>query len=439
MTDPQQSPFARRAAEFPPHEPRPAGQPTALQGLRIVDFTHFIAGPLATMMLADMGADVIKIEPPERGDELRYYPPAVPGLESQGGPFVWSNRNKRSVALDLKSPTGLELARELIARADVVVENFSTGVMQRFGLDYEACRKLNPRLVFCSVSAYGREGPYADRLGFDPVVQAESGFVSMNGYADRMGVRASSAVMDIGTAMMVSNAILGALLARERQGEGQFVEVGLFDTGILMTGWATMQHLVTGNEPQRNGNTSPDTCPSGVFEASDKPFYINCGNDKIFQRLAAQVLERPDLAEDPVLKDRNGRIARRDELFAAIQQVFGTQPWAHWQEKMRAAQIPCGEVRTVGEAIRSPEARARKLVTSIPHPTLGQIPNIASPIRYSGTPMADPVPAPTIGQHTVQVLREVLGCSEDSIQQMARNGTFGRRVTLAAEEAATGN
>ena len=149
----------------------------------------------------------------------------------------------------------------------MVVENFSSGVMRRFGLDYETCRQLNPKLVYCSVPAYGREGPFADRLGFDPVVQAESGFVSMNGYPDRLGVRASSAVMDIGTAMMVSNALLGALVSRERQGEGQYVEVALFDTGLLMTGWATMQHLVTGTEPPRNGNTSPDTCPSGVCEA----------------------------------------------------------------------------------------------------------------------------------------------------------------------------
>ncbi|MEZ5658452.1 MAG: CoA transferase [Burkholderiaceae bacterium] len=428
MTESEASPFARRAAEFPAHEPRPSGAPTALQGLRVVDFTHFIAGPMATMILADMGADVIKVEAPERGDELRYYPPAVPGLESQGGPFVWGNRNKRSVALDLKSPAGLELARRLVAQADVVVENFSTGVMQRFGLDYESCRALNPRVIYCSVSAYGREGPFADRLGFDPVVQAESGFVSMNGYADRQGVRASSAVMDISTAMMTSNAILGALLARERQGEGQFVEVALFDTGLLMTGWATMQHLVTGNEPQRHGNVSPDTCPSGVFDASDTPFYINCGNDKIFHRLAAQVLERPDLANDPVLRERDGRITRRDELFATIQAEFSRQPWAHWRDKMRAAQIPCGEVRTVGEAMRSPEARARRLVTHIDHPTLGQIPNIASPIRYQRTPMVDPVPAPAIGEHTEEVLQDVLGLDQEAVRELAAAGAFGGRL-----------
>lgn len=426
------SPLAQRAAEFPPHTPRPAGAPTALQGIRVVDFTHFIAGPLATMMLADMGADVIKIEPPERGDELRYYPPAVPGLQAQGGPFVWSNRNKRSLALDLKAPGAIALARELIAQADVVVENFSTGVMQRFGLDHESCRKLNPRLVYCSVSAYGREGPFADRLGFDPVVQAESGFVSMNGYADRQGVRASSAVMDISTALMVGNAILGALLARERQGEGQFVEVALFDTGVLMTGWATMQHLVTGQEPQRHGNTSVDTCPSGVFQAQDKAFYINCGNDKIFQRLALQVLERPDLANDPVLKERDGRNARRDALFAELNAEFARQPWAHWQQRMRAAQIPCGEVRTVGEAIRSPEAQARRLVTRIPHPAIGQVPNIASPIRYARTPLVDPVPAPGIGQHTAEVLRDVLGYGEERMAELARAGAFGQRMQAGA-------
>ena len=429
------STLAERALEFPAHQPRPSNAPTALQGVRVVDFTHFIAGPLATMFLADMGADVVKIEAPERGDELRYYPPAVPGLDAQGGPFLWSNRNKRSIALDLKADAGLEVARSLIAGADVVVENFSTGVMARLGLDYEACHALNPRLIYCSVSAYGREGPYADRLGFDPVVQAESGFVSMNGYADRMGVRASSAVMDISTAMMVSNAILGALFARERLGEGQFVEVGLFDTSVLMTGWATMQHLVSGREPERNGNTSPDTCPSGVFEASDTPFYINCGNDKIFHRLVGQVLERGDLASNETLAHRNGRMGQREYLFQELGAEFRKHPWAYWQERMRNAQIPCGEVRTVGEAIRSPEARARQLVTHIAHPALGQIPNIASPIRYARTPLADPTPAPAIGQHTADVLRDVLGLSQEKAQRLAQRGAFGQRIQPPPEAA----
>ncbi|MEY4651781.1 MAG: hypothetical protein RI884_362 [Pseudomonadota bacterium] len=395
--------------ELPLHKPRPAGAPTALEGIRVVDFTHFIAGPYATTIMAEMGADVIKVETPGRGDEFRHYPPLHPQLPAQGAPHMWTNRNKRSVAINLKTEAGLALVRELIAQADVVAENFSTGVMERFGLDYESVKKINPKIIYLSVSAYGREGEFADRLGFDPIAQAESGFISMNGYPDRQGVRTLSPVVDISTAMMGCNAILGALLARHRTGDGQYIEVGLFDNAVLMTGYATMQHLFTGVEPQRHGNTSPDTCPSGVFDSQDKPFYINCGNDKIFQRLAEQVLERPDLAHDPVLKDRNGRISRRDEVFRILADLFRQQPWSYWQPRMRAAQVPCGEVRTVGAALRSPEAHARDLLTRIEHPVVGWMPNVRMPFRFSGTPTVDPKPAPAVGQHTEEVLAQVLG------------------------------
>jgi crotonobetainyl-CoA:carnitine CoA-transferase CaiB-like acyl-CoA transferase len=411
-------------AEFPEHTPRPSHAPKALEGIRVVDFSHFIAGPFATMILADMGAEVIKIEAPGRGDDLRRYPPVHPDLKL-GAPFLWTNRNKQSVAVDLKSPKGLEIVRELIATADVVVENFSTGVMQRLGLDYETCRKLRPEIIYCSVSAYGREGAFADRLGFDPIAQVESGFVSMNGYADREGVRALSPVMDISTAMMACNAILGALVARERSGSGQAIEVSLFDNAVLMTGYATLQHLFTGNDPQRQGNTSPDTCPSGVFQAADHTFYINCGNDKIFQRLMSQVIERPDLATAEIYATGPQRIRRRDELFAILGEAFAKQPWSYWQTRMRAAGVPCGQVRTVGEAIRSPEARERQLVTRIPHPQTGWIPNVALPIRYSGTPVVNPVAAPAVGQHTHEVLRNLLGYDDDRLARLAETGAFG--------------
>ncbi|MGH8812602.1 MAG: CaiB/BaiF CoA transferase family protein, partial [Advenella sp.] len=255
--------------DFPEHQPRPGAAPHALEGIRVVDFTHFIAGPFATMILADMGADVIKIEAPDRGDDFRQYPPFNESL-GLAAPFLWSNRNKRSLAIDLKSAEGLAIVQELIASADVVVENFSTGVMKRLGLDYQACSKNNPKLIYCSISAYGRDGSFSDRLGFDPIAQAESGFISMNGYADREGVRALSPVMDISTAMMASNAILGALVARARLGKGQELEVSLFDNAILMTGYATLQHLFTSTEHSRHGNTSPDTCPSGAFRAKDR-------------------------------------------------------------------------------------------------------------------------------------------------------------------------
>jgi len=411
-------------ADFPEHTPRPSQAPKALDGIRVVDFSHFIAGPLATMILADMGAEVIKIEAPGRGDDLRRYPPVHADLE-HGAPFLWTNRNKRSVALDLKSPEGVEIARELIATADVVVENFSTGVMERFGLDYESCRKLTPEIIYCSVSAYGREGTFKDRLGFDPIAQVESGFVSMNGYADREGVRALSPVMDISTAMMAGNAILGALVARERSGIGQAVEVSLFDNAVLMTGYATMQHLFSGADPQRQGNTSPDTCPSGVFQAKDCAFYINCGNDKIFQRLMSQVIDRADLASAEIYATGPDRIRQRDELFLILGDAFARQPWSHWQSRMRAAGVPCGQVRTVGEAIRSPEARERGLVTRIPHDIVGWVPNVNLPIRYSRTPIVDPVAAPAVGQHTEDVLREVLGYDDDRLARLAEAGTFG--------------
>jgi crotonobetainyl-CoA:carnitine CoA-transferase CaiB-like acyl-CoA transferase len=411
-------------AEFPEYTPRPSHAPTALEGIRVVDFSHFIAGPFATMILADMGAEVIKIEAPGRGDDLRRYPPVHPDLR-HGAPFLWTNRNKRSLAIDLKSPEGAAIAREMVATADVVVENFSTGVMERFGLDYESCRKVRPEIIYCSVSAYGRDGAFADRLGFDPIAQIESGFVSMNGYADREGVRALSPVMDISTAMMACNAVLGALVARERSGLGQAIEVSLFDNAVLMTGYATLQHLFSGANPQRQGNTSPDTCPSGVFQAADCAFYINCGNDKIFQRLMSQVIDRPDLASAEIYATGPDRIRRRDELFAILGEAFARQPWSHWQARMRAAGVPCGQMRTIGEAIRSPEARERRLVTRIPHEGVGWVPNVALPIRYSRTPVVDPVAAPAVGQHTREVLRDLLGYDDDRLARLAEAGTFG--------------
>lgn len=410
---------------LPAHEPSNPATPSAISGLKVVDFSHFVAGPLATMILGDFGADVVKVERPQRGDDFRQYPPLDPELPAQGGPYLWTNRNKRSVAIDLKTPEGVAVALDLIANADVLVENFSTGVMERIGLGYERCAALNPRLIYCSISAYGREGPASDRLGFDPIVQAESGYISMNGYADRPGVRSTPTVMDIGTAMMASNALLLALLARQSTGKGQFVEVSLFDTAILMTGFASMQRLLTGNDPQRNGNTSSDTCPTGVFSAMDRSFYINCGNDSIFRRLFGNVLERPDIAAREDLGSGVDRLKNRDELFAILNQTFATQPWSHWQERLRAAGVPHGEIRTLGEALNSPEVQARGLVTRIPHPVKGWIPNVASPLRLSATPAVSPRPAPSVGQHTVEVLRELLGYDERQIAELNRCGALG--------------
>ena len=414
-----------KVMELAEHPHRDASRSTALEGVKVVDFTHFLAGPLATMTLGDFGADVIKIEPPGRGEDFRYYPPQDPAVPAQGGPFLWSNRNKRSVALDIKTAMGRQTALDLIAQADVLVENFSTGVMDRFKLSYNDCAAVNPRLIYCSVSAYGREGPYADRLGFDPVAQAESGFISMNGYPDRPGIRSGAAVMDIATSMMACNAILLALFSRERTGKGQQLEVALFDTAILMTSFASIQQLLTGRDPQRHGNTSPDTCPSGVFEASDRPFYINCGNDKIFQRLFTEVVDRPEIANHPGYARSADRLHRRDDLFSILNEEFAAHPWAFWQQRLRAASVPHGEVRTLGEALTSGEVRSRGLVTRIPHPVLGWIPNVNTPIRLGDCPAVEPKAAPAVGQHTDEVLREVLKYDDARVAELRQQGAFG--------------
>ncbi|MEJ7930485.1 CoA transferase [Ramlibacter sp. AN1015] len=423
----------QRIEALPVHQTTPSRAAPALSGLKVIDFTHFIAGPLATQTLADFGADVIKIEAPERGDDFRHYPTVDPAIPAQGGPFLWTNRNKKSLALDMKSEAGLKVAKQLIEQADVLVENFSSGVMDRFGLDYANCASLNPRLVYCCISAYGREGPYADRLGFDPIAQAESGFISMNGYADRQGVRTGAAVMDVATAMSATNAILLALMARGRDGVGQKVEVALFDTALLMTGFGAMQHLTTGYEPERNGNVSPDTCPSGVFMSQDKPFYINCGNDKIFQRMFEQVLGRPDLAYDPVLSHRVKRLEQRDRIFQIMDEAFARQPWSYWAPRLRAANVPHGQVRTLGEALASDESRSRVLITRIPHPVKGWIPNIANPVRLERTPSVAPQAAPAVGQHTEAVLRETLGYDDERIARLQAEGAFGAPAAEAAK------
>jgi len=428
----------QRINSLPARQPTSSSAMPVLQGLRVADFTHFVAGPLATMTLADFGADVIKIEAPGRGDDFRHYPTVDPEMPAQGGAFLWTNRNKRSLTLNMKSAAGRAVAKDLIAQADVLVENFSSGVMQRFGLDYATCAQLNPRLIYCSVSAYGREGPYADRLGFDPIAQAESGFISMNGYADRQGVRTGAAVMDVATAMTATNAILLALIARQRDGKGQHVEVALFDTALLMTGFGAMQHLTTGYAPQRNGNTSPDTCPSGVFMSADKPFYVNCGNDKIYQRLFSQVLDRADLADDPMLLQRAHRLENRETLFAVMHETFVKQPWSYWAPRLRAANVPHGQVRTLGEALASDEARARGLVTRIPHPVKGWIPNLETPIRMSQTPAVTPTAAPALGADTEAILRDVLHYDAHRAGALRAAGAFDAVSADDASIAAAG-
>jgi crotonobetainyl-CoA:carnitine CoA-transferase CaiB-like acyl-CoA transferase len=411
--------------QLPDRAPREESAPTALDGLLVVDFTRVVAGPACTQTLADFGATVIKIENPEGGDDTRHYEHAEIGGESAA--YLSLNRNKRGIVLDFTRPAALQVARELIAKADVVVENFSGGVMKKFGLDYASVASTNPRLVYCSISAYGRKGPFALRPGFDPITQAESGFMSLNGFPDGQPVRTGPPIVDLATGMSACNAILLALLARDRLGRGQHVEVALIDIAVAMTAFYGMAYLITGSNPGRFGN-SPNGSPSvGVYEASDGPFYIACANDRLYRRLVTEVLERPDLVTDPQFATRKARTANREKLRAIIGAAFRADRLEVWMAKMKKANVPVGYLRTVEQGLNAPEVRERDRLSRIPHPTAGSVPNIETPLRLELTPVVDPVAAPLLGEHTREVLRGTLGYDDGRIAALADAGAFGAK------------
>ncbi|GGC67790.1 CoA transferase [Siccirubricoccus deserti] len=393
----------------------------ALNGILVVDFTRVIAGPLCTQMLADLGATVIKIEHPRTGDDTRVFAPVQDG---ESAFFMAYNRNKQSLALDLAVPAGAEVARALMQRADVVVENFSTGVMERLGLDLASARRVNARLITCSISGYGRTGPTADRPGYDPVVQAESGMMSVNGFADREPIRSGLPTVDLMAGLTASNAVLAALMARERSGFGQHLEVALFDTGVAMTTHLAMSYLVAGVEPRRVGNAGISTEPVGVFRAADGSFQMTISGERAWQKLVRNVLKRPDLLDMPDFSGNLARLANRDALHVTLNSIFATAPQQHWMQRMRAAGVPAGVVRSISESVSSQEVKARQLIGSAPHARLGRVANLRNPIKLSATPVREPVGAPVLGQHTHGVLREVLGMSETAIANLAGTGAI---------------
>jgi crotonobetainyl-CoA:carnitine CoA-transferase CaiB-like acyl-CoA transferase len=311
--------------------------------------------------------------------------------------------------------------------ADVVVENFSTGVMQRLGLDYETVKARNPRLVYCSISAYGRSGPHADRVGFDPIAQAESGFISMNGRAGEEAMRAGPSIMDMATAMMSCNAILAALHARERTGKGQLIETNLLGMAVNMLGNFHMAYLLSGTSPTRFGNWQVTAVPVGSFATRTGPIFIACANDGTFRRLMTSVLNKPELVDDPRFHTSASRRTTNEALKAIVAEGFAARTRDDLLAAMRKAGVPAGSVRSVGEALDSDEVRSLGIIGEAPHEKLGIIPNVALPVTFSETPVRAPRGAPLLGAESREVLQRLLGFDEQRLGELTRAGAFGAK------------
>jgi crotonobetainyl-CoA:carnitine CoA-transferase CaiB-like acyl-CoA transferase len=380
------------------------GSPAPLDGLRVLDLSRVLAGPLCTMILGDLGADVLKVERPGVGDETRHWgPPWSPGTEGrESAYFLAVNRNKRSVTADLSTDQGRDLVRRLATAADVVVENFAPGTMERWTLGYEALAAENPRLVWCAITGYGSVGPDAGRPGYDFAVQARSGWMSVTGEVDGAPMKVGVALVDVVAGQNAAIGVLSALRERERSGRGQRVEISLMDGALAALVNVAQAALVTGSEPGRFGNAHPTIVPYQAFDASDRPIAVAVGNDAQWRRLCA-ALGRPDLALDPRYATNPARVEHRDDVISALARCFLTAPAAEWLQRLDEVGVPCGPVRSVSEALGDPGFAARGGLWEIRGPTFGSVRTVATPIRLSRTPGELRRPPPALGEHDPEV------------------------------------
>ena len=391
-----------------------------LDGIRVLDLTRVLAGPWCTQTLGDLGAEVWKIENPKGGDDTRAWRPPQAGGESTY--FLSTNRNKKSVAVNLKAPEGKLIVRELAARADVLVENMRLGVLEGVGLGLDSLRALNPRLIYCSLSGYGRSSPRAADPGYDAVIQAESGLMSITGAPDGEPMKVGVAVTDIVSGMNATQAILAALIARERTGQGQFIDIALLDGALALLANIGSGYLNAGASPGRFGNLHPTVIPYGIFDASDGCFVLGCGNDRQF-RATCGVLGHPELGDDRRFGTNNDRHANRSVLESLLKELFAARPVADWVEALMAADVPAAVVRTVPEALTAPEVEARGLIQRAPHPTLGEVATVASPLRLENMPHPPTAP-PLLGEHTSAVLTEILGVTSAQLESWLADGVI---------------
>jgi crotonobetainyl-CoA:carnitine CoA-transferase CaiB-like acyl-CoA transferase len=376
----------------------------ALSGVTVIDLTRVLSGPYCTMVLADHGARVIKIEHPVRGDDTRHWGP--PFIGSESAYFLSINRNKESVTLDFKQAGGRQILERLLAVADVVVENFRPGTLDAIGCGGSDVLARHPRVVYCSISGYGQTGPRREEPGYDAVMQAEGGLMSITGDADGPPYRLGVAITDIVSGLFAAQGVMAALLARSQTGRGQLVDIGMLDATAALLTYQAGNYFATGQAPARLGNRHPTIAPYESVHASDGEFVIAGGNDSIWRRLC-QVIGRPELADDPRFKTNSDRMAHYGELRLALEDALKSRTRSEWVRELTANGVPCGSVREISEVLADPQIAARGMIAEVQHPTIGKARVINSPVKLSDTPPSVRTAPPTLGQHTVAVLTEL--------------------------------
>lgn len=386
---------------------------SALQGIKVLDLSRVLAGPWCTMTLADLGAEVVKVESLD-GDDTRFWGPPFMDTETGrlSGYFSTVNRNKKSIAIDLHTPEGIEIIKKLATEADVVVENFKTGGAEKLGIDYATLATLNPKLVYCSISGYGRSGPWAQKPGYDFIIQGEAGIMSITGEAEGTPSKVGVAVVDITTGMNASTAILAALIARSRSGKGQYIDISLFDTQLQWLANVAHNVLFSGKDAKRWGNAHPNIVPYQAFAASDGWLVIAVGNDRQWQHLCT-VIDKSDWAEKSSHFASNpSRVEHREELIPQLMAIFAKHSLDYWLSKLEKGGIPCGRVNSVQDALTHPVSQARGMTF-----TLKGVPQVASPLGLRETPPTYDSPPPSCGAHSTEILQE-LGYREADIAEL---------------------
>jgi formyl-CoA transferase len=407
--------------------------PGPLSHIRVLDLSRVLAGPWCGQTLADLGAEVIKVERPGRGDDTRAWGP--PYLKDEHGRdtseaayYLSANRGKKSITIDLAHPDGQHLVGELAKHCDVVLENYKVGDMARYGLAYEALRALNPRLVYCSITGFGQTGPYAQRAGYDFIIQGMGGLMSITGERDELPgggpQKVGVAVSDLMTGMYATVAVLAALAHRDRTGEGQYIDLALLDVQVAMLANVAANYLTSGVPPKRWGNAHANIVPYQSFATADGHIIVAVGNDDQYAKFCA-IGGRIDLAHDERFVRNEGRVRHRDTLIPMLAEMMRTKACAFWLDALESAGVPCGPVNTLDRVFTDPQVVARNLRMELPHPLAGSVPLVASPMFFSSTPIEYDRPPPTLGEHTDAVLRDVLGYDDQAIAQLAM--ALGRR------------